>query len=243
MLSALGRFGFVLMVPLLLVSGSLAYAVNEERLYAWGFRQYDVAHQVQLTEVELRLVARGMIGYFNGGEGWEWNLVPRDGGMADLFNQREKQHLADVKGLIWLDYRVLGFSIAMWLTYGWVGVWRKGRAFGRRLAEDMLCGSIVTLVLLGGVGLLLVFAFEQLFWQFHLLSFANDLWQLDPARDRLIRMFPPDFFLGAAAIVAGLVALKAAILGGVSFAYLHREQRNQAKAFLRPTPGPEMGSK
>jgi integral membrane protein (TIGR01906 family) len=219
-LTTLGRFVFVLIVPLVLLSVSLAYAANEVRFYTWGFQRHDVARRVQLGEEELKLIVKGMIGYLNRGDSWDWNLVRRDGKLAELFNEREKQHLADIRGLIWLDYMVLSCSAVVCLAYGLWGFWRMGKVFWSRLAEDVLCGTSLTLGLLGAIGAALLFAFDALFLQFHLFSFANDLWRLDPARDYMIRMFPPSFFFESALMVAAVVGLKATILGAISFLYL-----------------------
>ncbi len=54
----------------------------------------------------------------------------------------------------------------------------------------MVGGNSITLTLMLALGLGTLLGFDQLFWQFHLISFANELWQLDPTRDYLILLFP-----------------------------------------------------
>ena len=54
----------------------------------------------------------------------------------------------------------------------------------------ILFGSIVLFFLLASS-----INFSWIFTQFHLLSFSNDLWILDPRKDKLIMMFPQRFFL------------------------------------------------
>ena len=54
--------------------------------------------------------------------------------------------------------------------------------------------------------------FEDVFYAFHVISFANDLWQLDPSRDYLIAMFPEGFFFDATMWIAGLTIVQAVIL-------------------------------
>ena len=61
-----------------------------------------------------------------------------------------------------------------------------------------------------------LFNFDRLFLQFHLLSFSNDLWLLDPSRDYLIMLFPQGFWYDMA-IYCGLAAGGIAVLmGGVT---------------------------
>jgi integral membrane protein (TIGR01906 family) len=65
------------------------------------------------------------------------------------------------------------------------------------------------------LGLGALFNFEWLFLQFHLLSFANDFWLLDPTRDYLIMLFPGGFWYDAFLFCALTIAAEAVILGGV----------------------------
>ena len=49
-----------------------------------------------------------------------------------------------------------------------------------------------------------------------MISFANDLWLLDPRTHYLIQMFPQNFFLDATIMIAALTIVEfGAILGAV----------------------------
>ena len=76
-------------------------------------------------------------------------------------------------------------------------------------------GTGAFLVIFGGTA---VIDFGWLFTQFHFLSFANDLWLLDPYNDYLIIMFPQHFFFEATLFIGfltvvdfGLIAFAARI--------------------------------
>jgi len=69
------------------------------------------------------------------------------------------------------------------------------------------------------VGIWALIDFEGLFLTFHLTSFSNDLWMLDPSKDYLIMMFPERFFFDAALFLVGSTAVEALILGGGTWAY------------------------
>ena len=62
-------------------------------------------------------------------------------------------------------------------------------------------GGWATVALLVVVGLAMTVGFDRLFLAFHLISFTNDLWQLDPRRDYLIAMFPEAFFFTATVLI------------------------------------------
>ncbi len=205
---------FVLSLPVLLLTASIAWAVNSSWLYKSGFERYDVSQTSGLAESELEEAASGLISYFNSAEEYISLTVEKDGEPFELFKQREVAHLKDVKGLIRLDYQVLLGTLVYVLAYAGVSLfWRRD---WRRLAWGVAAGSRLTLILILALGLSALLNFEQLFLQFHLISFANELWMLDPTTDYLIMLFPQGFWYDAALTCAGITAGLAIILGGVS---------------------------
>ena len=212
----------MLCLPVLLLTASINGAANSLWIYKYGFEKYDIGQTTGLAEAELEKAAARLIGYFNSDEEFISLTVVKDGQPFVLFNQREVAHLNDVKELFWLGYWVLLGT--MIYTVGYAGVslfWRKGR-YRQRLARGMVGGCSITLSLMLALGLGTLLGFDQLFWQFHLISFANDLWQLDPTRDYLIMLFPQGFWYNMTVYVALATAAVAVIAGGVAVVYLKR---------------------
>ena len=219
-LTITAKWLFSLCLPILLLTASIGWAVNSHWLYEYGFEKYDVSQTTGLAEMELEKAATGLISYFNSGGANIRLTVIKDGEPFELFNQREVIHLRDVKGLIRLDYWVLLGTLIYTLSYAGVSLfWRRGR-YWRRLAWGMVSGSGITLALMLALGLGALLDFDQLFLQFHLLSFSNEFWQLDPTRDYLIMLFPGGFWYDAALFCALATAGLAVILGGVAGGYL-----------------------
>lgn len=221
---------FILCLPVLLLTASIGVAVNSIWLYEYGFEKYSVGQTTGLAEVELEKAARGLIGYFNSDEEYISLSVIKDGQPFELFNQREVIHLKDVKGLIWLDYWVLLGLLVYALGYalGYTGVglfWRK-RRYWRRLAWGVVGGGGVTLALMLALGLGALLGFDQLFLQFHLISFANPFWLLDPATDYLIMLFPQGFWYDTTLFCALATAFGAVVLSGVAGVYLRRARES-----------------
>ena len=146
--------------------------------------------------------------------------VAKDGKPFVLFNQREVAHLKDVKQLIWLDYTVLLWTFVYSLVYTIIALFWRKRRYWWRLAWGVVGGSGITLALMLALGLGALLGFDQLFWQFHLISFANELWQLDPSKDYLIMLFPQGFWFDVTLFVALCTAVGAVVLGGVAVLYL-----------------------
>ena len=218
--SIAARTIFIVCLPLLLLTAAIGGAVNSLWLYEYGFHKYDVGDTTGLSEPELEKAARGLISYFNSGEEYIDVTVEKDGRPFVLFNEREVVHLRDVKGLIRLDYTVLLWTFVYSLVYTLtLLIWRK-RRYWRRLAWGVVGGSGITLLLMLVLGLGTLFNFDRLFLQFHLFSFANDFWQLDPTSDYLVMLFPQGFWYDTTLFCA-LGTLGAAIIsGGVAGGYL-----------------------
>ncbi len=211
---------FILCLPVLLLTASIGWEVNSLWLYEYGFEKYNVSQTTGLAQPELEKAATGLISYFNSGEANISLSVIKDGETFELFNQREVAHLRDVKGLIRLDYYLLLGTLIYTLGYAGVSLfWRRGR-YWRRLAWGMAGGGGITLALMLALGLGTLLNFDQLFLQFHLFSFTNELWQLDPAKDYLIMLFPHGFWYDAAIFCTLATAGLAIILGGVAGGYL-----------------------
>ncbi len=210
------RWLFTICLPLVLISAGLALAFNSLWLYNYGFEKYAARQTTGLAETELEKAARGLISYFNSGEETIQVTVTKDGQPFRLFNQREAAHLRDVKGLVQLDYRVL-LATGLY-TLAFIGLslfwWRNWRL----LARGAMWGGGLTLALMAVLRVVTLFGFDQFFYQFHLLSFSNDLWMLDPAEDYLIMLFPQGFWYDATQFIALGVGTAAALITGLAWA-------------------------
>ena len=214
---------FILSLPVLLLTASVSLAANCPWLYTYGFDKYDVGETTGLEDTELNRVADGLRDYFNSGEESISLSVTKDGGSFVVFNEREVDHLKDVKGLFRLVYILLLGTGIYAIVYVGVSLfwWRDQRLF-----QGLIGGGGLTLVIMLVIGIAAAINFDWLFLKFHLLSFANDLWMLDPATDYLIMLFPRGFWFDAVIFCAAGTAFLALVLGGVGWWRLRRE-RNQ----------------
>ncbi|MEW6142687.1 MAG: TIGR01906 family membrane protein [Chloroflexota bacterium] len=199
----------VLCLPLFLTATVLRAEINEPRLYYWSISQPGVLETTVINQGELEQACRQLIAYFNTDAASPQMVVSKGGMRVPLFNERELVHLKDVRDLIQLDYRieeVAGFLIAACLAILALLATRPARAIGIAL----IWGSSLTLALAVSLAVTSIAGFDQLFWQFHVISFSNLMWQLDPSRDHLIQMFPQPFWYASAMLAVGLVIACAA---------------------------------
>lgn len=218
---------FVVSLPLLLLTSNLRFMVGETYLYQYGFDKYEVSSVTGLEENELIKAATGLIRYFKGEKDSPQVKVIKNTRGIELFSQREIKHLKDVKGLIQLFYAVQWITLGYILAYTIVGFIVRKQAFLKRLALTVLLGGTLVLTLFAFLGIWAVVDFQGLFLKFHLASFQNELWMLDPSKHYLIMMFPEGFFHDAALFLVGITVAEAIVLGGVAGAYLKTNLRNQ----------------
>ncbi len=224
-LATITRWLFILCLPVLLLTASIGGAVNSLWLYEYGFAKYGISQTTGMADAGLEKAARGLIGYFNSGEEYINLTVDKDGEPFTLFNEREVLHLKDVKGLIRLDYTVLLWTLVYSLVYTLMAIfWRRG-GYRRHLGWGLVGGGGLTLALMLAFGAVIFLGFDRFFLQFHIFSFANDLWRLDPTKDYLIMLFPQGFWFDATLLVAIATAAGAVVLGGVGWLLISGRNR------------------
>jgi integral membrane protein (TIGR01906 family) len=117
-----------------------------------------------------------------------------------LYNQREIDHMIDVKhltdGIRRLNQWVtIGLMIGTILLY--IGSGRRPTIF-----EAMMVGGIATVALLLLIGLFMLVAWDFFFVQFHELLFPPDTWMFAQS-DSLIRLFPEKFWFDLGILITG----------------------------------------
>lgn len=212
---------FIIALPVALVTTNVRIAVNEPRLYEYAADHYDTPAATGIDREELLRASGELRDYFNNDEDSIFVRVEKDGEPISLFNRRETAHLRDVKTLFQASFRVQEASVIFLLAYVvTVFIWAREGSL-RTLARQLLASGLLSLAVIGVVGAIAVSGFDQAFEQFHLIAFDNDLWRLDPERDRLIQMFPEGFWrdvslwigLGTLAELAALALVAALYLG------------------------------
>ncbi len=201
----------IVAIPILLVTSSLRFAINAGGLYEYGFDQYNISLRTGIDRGELSRIGEEIRDYFND----TTELIDIDaviyGEAQPLFTEREIIHMKDVKGLIH------GVYMWQWITLGYLAavlaayIWLRRREAIPGAVRVGFWGGVVTLLIIGALGLGSVVGFEALFLKFHQLSFANDFWKLNPRIHNLVAMFPEPFFRDATLFVA-LMAIGQALL-------------------------------
>ena len=223
------RWIFIICLPFLLLTATIAGAVNCSWLYTHGFAKYDVKQSLadnglNLTDADMTEIARGFIHYFNSNEKYINLTVQQDGKTVSLFNTDEILHFKDVKSLFRFDYDVLLGTFLYCLAFSLVlFILEKGT--GRKnWLRDTIIGSAITLglMLLLGIGTLV--DFNNFFMISISLLSAISFWS---AEGNMLLLFPDGFWYDAAIYCVITIAVMAVILGGLSWTYLKYHRRKE----------------
>ena len=211
---------FIVAVPVFLLLTNVRVAAVEPRVYRYSFTQYDAVASTGIDRAQLDRAADEIARYFGNAEPLLAIRVQVDGRDESLFNPRETLHMRDVKVLFRRVFRL--HEIAFVYVVGYIAavfLWSRERS-RRRLAQQFVAAGLLTAGLLVGATAAVLVGFDDLFRQFHLLSFSNDFWLLDPRTDHLIQMFPSDFWFDVTFAVGAVTLLEGAVLALAGFGYL-----------------------
>ncbi len=217
----IANYLIIFCLPLLFISSTIRFGVNNLSLYEYSVDKYDIHITTGIDKTELIGVYQHLIDFYNSLEDTPHIEVIRNGEPFTLFSENELMHLEDVKGLIRLDYIVQWSSLALLVIAGLVV---RDREEWKQLTRSLFRGSVVTIALMVLLGIWALVGFDNLFIFFHMVSFNNNLWILDPNKDYLIMLFPGGFFNDVALWGFAAVIVEALVVGGAALIVMNSKQ-------------------
>lgn len=105
---------------------------------------------------------------------------------SNYFSSKEITHLKDVSKIFKIVRIVCLVSLILVILLS-IYFFKKKKS----IAKFFLYGCLIVIIF----GLIVALTFDKSFILFHIISFNNDLWLLNPETDLLINIFPESFFL------------------------------------------------
>lgn len=211
---------FVVSLPVLIFTSTAKTLFLDAGYYDRIQAAAGVLETSGLPTPTLQAANRSLTAYFASRETTLEAELKRQGLPVDFFGQRESDHLVDVKNMVW------GAIVAQQGTLGYVllfliaNVLLSPKRFLQNIRRPLLWGSALTLAILVILGVLSQIDFSGAWLLFHVVSFSNDLWALNPNTDVLVKMVPEPFWFRAILTGAGYCAIEALGVGIVG-ALLH----------------------
>lgn len=158
------------------------------------YEEYNITDATNLSKDDLRVVTDELISYLKDDRDNLDIEKTIDGEKQQVFGEREKLHMIDVKELFLTGHKIKAVSIiAVVLSALRLFVIDK-----RSLGKTMIISSIISFIAIFILFLMINIDFDKYFTYFHEIFFKNDLWQLNPKTDVLIQMLPLEFFYSIA---------------------------------------------
>lgn len=195
---------------------SILWLSFREGYYDKKYEQLKVHETIGISEEELDEVTHHLLGYIKGKYETLDYTVTINGTQQEMFNQKEKDHMVDVKVLY---QRVILFRSVSAIFVAFMVVISLGNGDYKNLkynTENVKQALGVVGVILAFIGVFALLDFNGFWIMFHQLIFTNDLWLLNPATDRLILMVPQPFFMG---LVYRILVVSGLLLGGSLLIY------------------------
>lgn len=145
-----------------------------------------------------------------------------------VLDPREQAHMRDVRGV----FAGFGFAVlvgavilvlARWRSRGAAWFWRAIRT-----STGVLIGAVVVL------GLVAAVAFDTLFEVFHTIFFAGGSFDFDPRTERLVQLFPDQFWFETSIALAVVLIVLAVVVRSFAGRRLRRLQPVEGKPATAP---------
>ncbi|MBA3235645.1 MAG: TIGR01906 family membrane protein [Chloroflexi bacterium] len=122
-----------------------------------------------------------------------------------VLNDRERSHMADVRA-VFRGLWVLALAGALVLA---IAAGRAERGHRWASVRRGALGLVISVVVVGVIGLV---AFDQLFEVFHQVFFPAGSYLFDPTTDRLVQLFPFQFWEESAMVAGGTIIALALVV-------------------------------
>lgn len=199
-----------IIIWIVLVLSALQMTAFNLNFYQEQYTSNSTAESIGVSQNDLMSVTQVLLDYTSGKRADMIVSVKVNGIVQQFYNQREIDHMVDVRALY---LKVLGIRDIL-SVIGLADILALCFFKRKRAVKDLQFGLTWASIGLGAAVLVLgsfaVINFDAFWTAFHKVFFTNDLWLLDPNTDNLINMVPERFFIDLILMIAihfGLVLL------------------------------------
>lgn len=184
-----------LIIWIVLVLSALQLTAFNLDFYKEQYAHRDTAEMIGVSDNDLLAVTQVLLDYTSGIREDMNVSVVIDGVEQPYYNQREIDHMVDVR-VLYLNVIQIRNILALFAVFNLSALFiYKRKLIVKELQFGLTWVSIALGSLLLIIGSFAVIDFDTFWTAFHKVFFSNDLWLLDPNTDRLINMVPEGFFI------------------------------------------------
>lgn len=185
---------------LTLLFSAVQAVVYFDPYFEWHYENHNIEATTDMTIHELMVVTDKMMDYLIDKRDTLDMTATIGGEQEEVFGEREKAHMADVKTLFMGGKHIRDYGaivLILLILYMWRSRKEQLKDWIKQLKYFFVGAFGVSAVLF----ILFQANFSKYFVMFHEIFFDNDLWLLDPRTDVLINMVPEIFFFQTALLI------------------------------------------
>lgn len=168
-----------------------------EKFYTTEYKKYNISSTTGMSFEDLNRVTTKLINYISGKED-NLNIQAKiQGQTGQVFGQKEKQHMIDVKELFEKGFSVRNISVLIVILAVFM-LFKVSDNTKKDIYKSIFYSSVLSLIVTILLVIFIKIDFDKYFTYFHKVFFNNELWLLNPETDVLINMLPLEFFIDIA---------------------------------------------
>lgn len=185
---------------IIILFSSMEIIIYNSHYYEWHYKERNIMAETNMDLESLLEVTEKMLDYLKDKRDNLDMTANIDGKVEEVFGEREKLHMVDVKDLFVKAIFLRNISI-IFVLIAFIAIFHfnKKMLINVFFSIKYVFGLLIMLILV--LSSLLYFNFNKYFTIFHEMFFSNDLWLLNPATDVLINMVPEIFFFTTALLI------------------------------------------
>ncbi len=179
----------IIIIPLIILLANFKLTAFNFNFYEKEFIKYNVYENENLKEYskeDINKATKELIFYL--GAVYSSNNKNLT---TNFFDEKEKLHLVDVKSMIQVITFGLTSLLSIFFLILFYLIYKKDV---KAISNSFIFGSILSLIFILILFFIILANFSNAFDKFHIVTFSNNLYLLNPEVDNLINLFPIEFF-------------------------------------------------
>lgn len=174
------------------------WCFNNE-FYSREYNLLNTAEEIGMSNDDLSKTTDVLLNYLKDKDLTLDLKVKVKGELREVFNQREKMHMVDVRDLYQNAILVRNIFLGIFVFTLILLIIKKDLSY---LFISYKKSLLIFLIIFGIIGVFCLIDFDTFWTNFHYIFFpGNDLWLLDPRTDILIMMVPSKFFFDLCVVI------------------------------------------
>lgn len=209
----LSKFFLVIILPFLIFLAVLSFVGFDNSYYREKLPGYNITGALSIHEKVISFV------------------TGKDSELPQQFNERERQHLLDVRNIVGISktalYVLLLLFILLLLTSAFI--LKVNNYIANFIGKVLIYGGFLAIMLASMLFFLVNSDFSSTFESFHNLFFKQGTYTFDPAKELIVKLYPEQLFMDLGLKISKWIIISSAavILLGILLLFKSKNKKNK----------------